>query len=76
MKRVASNHEPPKVARHSGVHSVVISAEDSERGQEQETLDVSQNRDLMRQIAASLASHSQDAGYRPTNECIDEINGA
>ena len=73
VERVASNHEPLKVARRSGADFVVISAEDWER--EQESLYVLQNKDLMRQIAASLTTHSQQGGYRPTDEQVNEITG-
>ena len=52
---------------------MVVSAEDWER--EQETLHVLQNEDLMRQIAASLASHERGTGYRPGEDQLDEITG-
>lgn len=73
VERVASNHEPLKVARRSGADFIVISAEDWER--EQESLYVLQNRDLMRQVAASMATHSDNAGHRPTDEQLHEITG-
>jgi len=50
-----------------------MSADDWER--EQETLYVLQNRDLMRQIAESLATHTDGQGYKPTKEQMDEITG-
>lgn len=49
----------------------MISAADWE--QEQETLYVLQNSNLMRQIANSMATHTQRQGYSPTDEEINEI---
>jgi antitoxin YefM len=66
-----SKHEPLRVTRRSGEDFVVLGAEDWER--EQETLYVLQNSDLMKQIAASLATHNKKEGYKPTKEQMDEI---
>jgi len=73
VERVVGNHEPLKVTRRAGEDFVVVSAEDWER--EQETLYVLQNSDLMQQIAGSLVSHAQGAGYRPGKDELDEITG-
>jgi antitoxin YefM len=48
-----------------------VSADDWER--EQETLHVLQNKSLMTQIADSLATHSEQKGYIPTDEEVNEI---
>ena len=73
VDQVVSRHEPLKVTRRAGEAFVVVSAEDWER--EQETLHVLQSTNLMQQIAASLETHSQGKGYRPTSEQMDEITG-
>jgi antitoxin YefM len=73
VEQVVSRHEPLKVTRRAGEAFVVLSAEDWER--EQETLHVLQNRDLMKQIAASLETHNRGQGYRPTEEQMNEITG-
>ena len=57
VEQVVTDHLPLKVTRRSGEDFVVISAEDWER--EQETLYVLQNSDLMRQVAASMATHTK-----------------
>ncbi|MGF1481998.1 MAG: type II toxin-antitoxin system Phd/YefM family antitoxin [Cyanophyceae cyanobacterium] len=71
VEQVVNTHTPLKVTRRSGSDFVVISADDWER--EQETLYVLQNSSLMRQIAESLATHSQGQGYSPNQEQLDEI---
>ena len=71
VEQALSKHEPLRVTRRSGEDFVVLSAEDWER--EQETLYVLQNSGLMKQIAASLATHSKQKGYTPTAEQMDEI---
>jgi antitoxin YefM len=71
VEQALSKHEPLRVTRRSGEDFVVLSAEDWER--EQETLYVLQNSDLMKQIAASLATHKTKKGYKPTQEQMDEI---
>lgn len=73
IEQVISKHEPLKVTRRAGEAFVVMSAEDWER--EQETLHVLQNRDLMRQIATSLETHSRGQGYTPDDEQMNEITG-
>jgi antitoxin YefM len=73
VERVVGDHAPIKVTRRAGEDFIVMSAEDWER--EQETLYVLQNNDLMRQIADSLATHTQGAGYRPGKDQLDEIVG-
>ena len=73
VEQVVSNHLPLKVTRRSGEDFVVISAEDWER--DQETLYVLQNNSLMKQIAASSATHAKGKGYKPTLEELNEITG-
>ncbi|MGE6605129.1 type II toxin-antitoxin system Phd/YefM family antitoxin [Halomonas sp. NPDC076908] len=73
VEQVVSRHEPLKVTRRAGEAFVVISADDWER--EQETLHVLQNKSLMQQISASLETHSNRQGYRPTEEQLNEITG-
>jgi antitoxin YefM len=73
VEQVISQHMPIKVTRRSGEDFVVVSADDWER--EQETLYVLQNSDLMKQIAASMVTHSNGEGYKPTAEELDEITG-
>ena len=71
VEQVVSNHTPIKVTRRAGEAFVVISADDWER--EQETLYVLQNNSLMTQISESLGTHTQQKGYIPTNEEMNEI---
>ncbi len=73
VEQVVNKHMPIKVTRRAGQDFVVVSADDWER--EQETLYVLQNNALMKQIAASMSSHLQGMGYRPTTEEVDEITG-
>ena len=73
VEKVVDDHEPLKVTRRSGEDFVVISADDWER--EQETLYVLQNKNLMKQIAASLQTHGSKDGYRPTQDEMNEIAG-
>ncbi len=71
VEQVVTDHVPLKVTRRSGEDFVVVSADDWER--EQETLLVLQNQSLMKQIAASTQTHNKQAGYRPTQDQMDEI---
>ena len=73
VEQVVNQHSPIKVTRRAGEDFVVVSAEDWER--EQETLFVLQNSDLMKQIAASMSTHTDGQGYKPTAEEVDEITG-
>ena len=73
VEQVVSKHEPLKVTRRAGDDFVIMSAEDWER--EQESLYVLQNSDLMQQVTKSLGTHSQGAGYQPTDEQLNEITG-
>lgn len=73
VEQAISQHTPIKVTRRNGEDFIVLSADDWER--EQETMYVLQNNDLMRQIAASMASHSDREGYKPTAGKLDEITG-
>ncbi|MFT5484815.1 MAG: antitoxin YefM [Halieaceae bacterium] len=71
VEQIVTEHTPLKVTRRSGEDFIVVSADDWER--EQETLLVLQNKSLMKQIEASLQSHDQNSGYRPTQDEMDEI---
>jgi antitoxin YefM len=73
VEQIVTEHAPLKVTRRSGEDFVVVSADDWER--EQETLFVLQNKSLMKQIAASLQTHNQEGGYKPTQDEMDEITG-
>ncbi|MEQ8514366.1 MAG: type II toxin-antitoxin system Phd/YefM family antitoxin [Chromatocurvus sp.] len=73
VEQVIDQHEPLKVTRRAGQSFVVISAEDWE--QEQETLYVLQNQDLMQQIAASQATYHKGSGRVPDDEQMNEITG-
>ena len=73
VEQVVNDHTPIKVTRRAGEAFIVISADDWER--EQETLYVLQNNSLMTQINESLATHTQQKGYSPTDEEINEITG-
>jgi antitoxin YefM len=73
VEQVISEHLPLKVTRRSGEDFIVLSADDWER--EQETLYVLQNNDLMKQIAASIATNAKHKGYKPTAGELDEISG-
>ena len=71
VEQIVTDHSPLKVTRRTGEDFVVLSADDWER--DQETLYVLQNNSLMKQIAASLQTHSKNAGYNPTQDEMDEI---
>lgn len=71
IEEIVANHMPLKVTRRAGEDFVVMSAEDWER--EQETLYVLQNTNLMNQIAQSMQTHKENAGYQPSKEELDEI---
>ncbi len=73
IEQVVTEHLPLKVTRRSGEDFVVLSADDWER--EQETLYVLQNNDLMKQIAASAATHVDNKGYQLTAGELSEITG-
>ena len=73
VEQIVTEHSPLKVTRRSGEDFVVVSADDWDR--EQETLFVLQNKSLMKQIAASLETHTKKGGYKPTQEEMDEITG-
>ena len=73
VEQVINDHLPLKVTRRKGADFVVISAEDWAR--EQETLAVLQNKDLMKQIAASIKTHHKATGYQPSSEELNEIIG-
>lgn len=73
VEAATSRHQPVRVTRRNGEDFVVVSAEDWER--EQETLYVLQNSDLMQQIVESTRTHTERAGYTPTDEETDEILG-
>lgn len=71
IKQVINQHIPIKITNQDGKDFIVISAEDWE--QQQETLLVLQNSNLMQQIAHSMATHTQNQGYSPNQEEINEI---
>lgn len=71
VKQVIQQHIPLKITNQDGVDFVVISAEDWE--QQQETLLVLQNSNLMQQISRSMATHAQNQGYHPSKEELNEI---
>ena len=73
IEKIVSSHTPLKVTRRAGEAVVVISADDWER--EQETLYVLQNNSLMQQTADSITTHTQNTGYTPPSEKVDEITG-
>ncbi len=73
VEKIIFDHTPLKVTRRSGEDFVVISADDWAR--EQETLHVLQSTNLMKQIAASASTHTQNNGYTPTKEQLNEIAG-
>jgi len=71
IKQVINQHIPIKITNQDGEDFIVISAEDWE--QQQETLFVLQNNELMQQIAHSMATHTQNQGYSPNQEELNEI---
>ena len=71
VEQTVSEHEPIKVTRRAGDDFIVMSADDWER--EQETLHILQSSNLMKQIAESMATHQTSAGYKPTQEQLNEI---
>ena len=73
VERVVGDHVPIRVTRRAGEAFVVVGADDWDR--EQETLHVLQNKSLMAQISASVATHQKRKGYVPTPEEMHEITG-
>ncbi|HAN72903.1 MAG TPA: prevent-host-death protein [Planktothrix sp. UBA8407] len=71
LKQVISQHTPLKITDQNSGDFIIISAEDWE--QQQETLSVLQNSYLMEQITYSMATHTQNKGYSPNQEELDEI---
>jgi len=71
VEQTVSQHEPIKVTRRAGDAFIVMSADDWER--EQETLHVLQSNSLMQQISESMKTHTNNKGYKPTQEQLDEI---
>lgn len=71
VEQTISEHEPIKVTRRAGEDFIVMSVDDWER--EQETLHVLQSSNLMKQIADSMETHQSNAGYKPTEEQLNEI---
>jgi antitoxin YefM len=66
IKQVINQHIPIKIINQNGEDFIVISAEDWE--QQQETLFVLQNSNLMKQIAYSMATHTHNKDYSPNQE--------
>ncbi|AOX03701.1 prevent-host-death protein [Moorena producens PAL-8-15-08-1] len=71
IKKVITQHIPLKITDPIEGDFIIISAEDWE--QQQETLYVLQNSHLMEQINCSQATHTQNKGYSPNQEELDEI---
>lgn len=71
LEQVISQHTPLKISDQNSGDFIIISAEDWE--QQQETLYVLQNSYLMEQITHSMATHTQNKGYSPNQEELDEI---
>ncbi len=71
IKQVITQHTPLKITDKNGEEFVVVSAEDWE--QQQETLFILQNNNLMAQINDSIATHNQNQGYTPNQEELNEI---
>jgi antitoxin YefM len=71
IEQVINHHIPLKITDQNGEDFIIISAADWE--QQQETLLVLQNSNLMEQIARSLATHTQNKGDSPDREELDEI---
>lgn len=71
IKKVINQNIRLKITAQTGGEFIIISAADWE--QQQETLYVLQNSPLMEQIAHSLATHTQNKGYSPNQEELDEI---
>lgn len=71
IAHIISTHTPLRVTQQSGESLVIMRAEDWE--QEQETLYILQNSDLMQQISQSFSTHQGRMGYQPTVEQINEI---
>ena len=67
VKQVIQQHIPLKITSQDGADFVVVSAEDWE--QQQETLFVLQNSNLMQQISRSMVTHSQNQGYCMNKKC-------
>ncbi|MBD2177282.1 type II toxin-antitoxin system Phd/YefM family antitoxin [Pseudanabaena sp. FACHB-1998] len=71
VKQVIQQHIPLKITSQDGEDFVVVSAEDWE--QQQETLFILQNSNLIQQISLSMATHAQNQGYHPSKEELNEI---
>ncbi|NEO68156.1 type II toxin-antitoxin system Phd/YefM family antitoxin [Moorena sp. SIO3H5] len=71
IKQVINQHTPLKITDPNQGDFIIISAKDWE--QQQETLYVLQNSHLMEQINHSQATHTQNKGYSPNQEELDEI---
>ncbi|MEB3161448.1 MAG: type II toxin-antitoxin system Phd/YefM family antitoxin [Synechocystis sp.] len=71
VKQVIVNHDLLKITNQNGEEFMVVSAEDWE--QQQETLYVLQNQNLMAQINDSVTTHQQNQGYSPKKEELNEI---
>ena len=72
VDKAIEEHLPKRVNRREGKDSNILSAEDWER--DQETLYVLRNKSLMRQVAESSLTYQESAGYKPSQEQLDEIN--
>ncbi|MGK7944653.1 MAG: type II toxin-antitoxin system Phd/YefM family antitoxin [Microcystaceae cyanobacterium] len=66
IKQVIEQHTPLKITSQNGEDLIIMSAEDWE--QQQETLFVLQNSELMQQINDSLTTHTQNQGKKLNQE--------
>ncbi|NEO75817.1 type II toxin-antitoxin system Phd/YefM family antitoxin [Moorena sp. SIO4G3] len=71
IKKVITQHIALKITDPNQGDFIILSAEDWE--QQQETLYVLQNSNLMEQINCSQATHFQNKGYSPNQQELDEI---
>jgi len=71
IQQVINQHIPLKITDQNGGEFIIVSAEDWE--QQQETLFVLQNSQIMEQITRSLATHTKNKGYIPNQEELDKI---
>ena len=71
VKQVINQHVSLKITNQDGAEFMVISAEDWD--QQQETLMILQNSNLMEQISRSVTTHAQNQGYCPNQEELNFI---
>ncbi|MDJ0659882.1 MAG: type II toxin-antitoxin system Phd/YefM family antitoxin [Crocosphaera sp.] len=71
IEQVIEQHTPLKISTQNGEDVIIINAKDWE--QQQETLFILQNSQLMQQINDSMMTHTQNKGYTPNQEELNEI---